>query len=101
MALRAHQRIGAMSTRMLIRRFRAATRDTPLSYLQRLRVERAKTLLATTSLPVETIMDRAGYGDISSFRNLFRTHTGLAPSAYRERFQIRRRTHGGEARPVA
>ncbi len=84
-------RVAAMSTRTLIRRFRAATGDTPLSYVQRLRVERAKALLATTGLAVQTVMDRAGYADMSSFRKLFRSHTGLVPSAYRERFQIRRR----------
>jgi transcriptional regulator GlxA family with amidase domain len=84
-------RVAAMSTRTLIRRFRAATGDTPLTYLQRLRVERAKALLTTTGLPVQTVMDRAGYADMSSFRKLFRSHTGLVPSVYRERFQIRRR----------
>jgi transcriptional regulator GlxA family with amidase domain len=84
-------RVGAMSTRTLIRRFRTATGYTPLSYIQRTRMERAKTLLSTTTLAVQTVMDRTGYGDMSSFRKLFRAHTGLAPSAYRERFQIRAR----------
>ena len=91
-------RVAAMSTRTLIRRFRAATGDTPLSYVQRLRVERAKALLSTTGLAVQTVMDRAGYTDMSSFRKLFRSHTGLVPSAYRERFQIRRRRAAPAAR---
>lgn len=91
-------RVAAMSTRTLIRRFRAATGHTPLSYVQRLRVERAKALLSTTGLAVQTVMDRAGYTDMSSFRKLFRSHTGLVPSAYRERFQIRRRGRAPAAR---
>jgi transcriptional regulator GlxA family with amidase domain len=83
-------RIGAVSPRTLIRRFRASLGVTPLSYVQKLRVERAKTLLAASDLSIQSVVDRAGYEDLSSFRKLFRAHTGLAPRDYRERFRLRR-----------
>jgi len=79
----------AVSTRTLIRRFREATGQTPLSYIQRLRIERAKGLLSTTPLAVERVMDKSGYSDMSGFRKLFRDHTGLTPHEYRERFRVR------------
>jgi transcriptional regulator GlxA family with amidase domain len=79
----------AVSTRTLIRRFRGATGQTPLSYIQRLRVERAKSLLSTTALAVARVMDKSGYSDMSGFRKLFRDHTGLTPHEYRERFRVR------------
>ncbi len=95
--------IASTSTRTLIRRFRVALGTTPLSYVQRLRVERAKTLLATSSLSLQAIIDRAGYEDLSSFRKLFRAHTGLAPRDYRDRFRIRaaRRSRAIEAGRIA
>jgi transcriptional regulator GlxA family with amidase domain len=81
--------VAAVSTRTLIRRFHEATGQTPLSYIQKLRVERAKGLLSTTALAVERIMDKSGYSDMSGFRKLFRDHTGLTPHEYRERFRVR------------
>jgi transcriptional regulator GlxA family with amidase domain len=79
----------AVSTRTLIRRFQDAIGQTPLSYIQRLRVEHAKSLLSTTALAVERVMDKSGYSDMSGFRKLFRDHTGLTPHEYRERFRVR------------
>jgi len=80
----------ATSPRTLIRRFRASLGDTPLGYVQKMRVDRAKRMLATSSLSLERIVERSGYSDISSFRKVFRAHTGLTPADYRSRFQLRR-----------
>jgi transcriptional regulator GlxA family with amidase domain len=70
------------------RRFKAATGLTPIAYVQRIRVERAKRLLETTDEPVEEISWAVGYEDPTSFRRLFKRVTGLPPGAYRRRFQI-------------
>jgi len=83
------QRFG-MSSRNFIRRFKKATGDTPLSYLQALRLEAAKKLLEETNLPVEEVTSRVGYEDISSFTRLFCRRTGLPPRQYRQKFQRRR-----------
>lgn len=75
-----------MSRRSLERRFKAATGLTPLGYLQRLRVESAKRMLAAGRCTVGEIADRVGYEDLSFFRKLFVRLTGLSPSAYQRRF---------------
>ena len=72
----------------MLRRFKAALNDTPLNYLQRLRVEQAKRLLETTNLPVEQIVLQVGYEDMSSFRKLFLNYTELSPSQYRQKFML-------------
>lgn len=73
--------------RTLKRRFKAATGSTLIGYLQNLRVEQAKDLLETGSMPVEDISAEVGYADASFFRRLFKRLTGLTPSRYRRMFQ--------------
>jgi transcriptional regulator GlxA family with amidase domain len=70
------------------RRFRAATGETTIAYVQRIRVERAKRALETGAAPVEEISWAVGYEDAASFRRLFKRVTGLAPGEYRRRFQL-------------
>ncbi|MFF7706994.1 helix-turn-helix domain-containing protein [Pseudomonas sp. NPDC007930] len=73
-----------MSIRNFMRRFHAATGDKPLHYLQRLRIETARGLLATTRRSVKAISYEVGYDDASFFARLFRQHTGVTPNAYRQ-----------------
>lgn len=75
-----------ISPRHFIRRFKKATDETPLSYLQQIRIERAKSYLETTSETVNEITQSIGYENSSSFRKLFKDATGLTPSEYRSRF---------------
>jgi len=75
-----------ISPRHFIRRFKKATDETPLSYLQQIRIEKAKNYLETTSVSVDKITQEIGYENSSSFRKLFREATGLSPSEYRCRF---------------
>lgn len=77
-----------MSPRTLIRRFKQATGDTPMAFLQKLRIEKAKKMLESSLLPVEDIMQGVGYQDVSSFRKLFLQYTSLTPKSYRERFYL-------------
>ena len=66
-----------LSSRTFKRRFTAATGDTPIYYVQRIRVERAKRALETGSAPIEKISWAVGYEDAASFRRLFKRVTGL------------------------
>jgi transcriptional regulator GlxA family with amidase domain len=77
-----------LAPRTFKRRFTAATNHTPIAYVQRIRVERAKRMLETTGEPIEEISWAVGYEDPASFRRLFKRLTGLTPGAYRQRFQI-------------
>lgn len=79
------ERIG-MGARSFIRRFKAATGHAPGAYVQSLRMAAAKALLENASIPVVTVSAQVGYSDLAFFRRLFRRHTGLTPSEYRERF---------------
>jgi len=76
----------AMSVRNFVRRFKQATGDSPLIYLQKLRVAAAKRMLENNHRTVQEISDAVGYQDVAFFRGLFQRHTGVSPSAYRERF---------------
>lgn len=76
-----------MSRRTFERRFKAATGDTPLAYLQRVRVEAAKRLLESQKLSFDEITYRVGYEDSSTFRKIFLKQTGLRPKEYQRRFQ--------------
>ncbi len=73
--------------RTLKRRFKAATGTTLIDYLQNLRVEEAKRLLESGSLPVDEISAEVSYEDPSFFRRLFKRRTGLTPSQYRRLFK--------------
>lgn len=78
----------AVTKRTLIRRFKAATGQTPLVYLQQLRIEKAKNLLEATDQSIERIVEQVGYDDPASFRRLFVSHTQLTPKVYRQRFSL-------------
>jgi len=75
-----------ISPRHFARRFKSATGDSPLLYLQRIRIEAAKQQLEKTMHSVDEITQRVGYEDPNSFRKLFKKNTGLLPREYRNRF---------------
>ncbi|HYX53866.1 MAG TPA: helix-turn-helix domain-containing protein [Candidatus Limnocylindrales bacterium] len=81
------KRVG-MSLRNFVRRFKRATGDSPLMYLQKLRIAAAKRLLESDHRSVQEISDAVGYQDVAFFRSLFQRHTGVSPSAYRQRFGV-------------
>ena len=81
------RRVG-MSLRNFVRRFKQATGDSPLIYLQKLRVSAAKRLLENDHRTMQEIGTAVGYQDVAFFRQIFQRHTGVSPSAYREKFGI-------------
>ena len=81
--------LSGLHERTFLRRFRKATGDAPLEYLQRLRIEQAKRLLAGSKQPLDPITRAVGYEDVSSFRRLFKQVVGLSPTVYRQRFSTR------------
>src|SRR5215469_3963024 len=79
------RRVG-MSVRNFVRRFKQATGDSPLVYLQKLRIAAAKRMLESNHRSMQEISYAVGYQDSAFFRALFQRHTGVSPRAYRDRF---------------
>lgn len=77
-----------ISPRHFKRRFKSATGDQPIKYLQQIRMDAAKEKLETTRDTIEEITWAVGYSDISSFCRLFKQYTNISPKAYRDRFFI-------------
>lgn len=84
--LEAAARQAAMSVRTFTRRFREETGQTFGQWLTAARIERAKELLETTDLGVESVARRCGLGSSAALRAQFRVSTGLSPAAYRSTF---------------
>ncbi len=76
------RRIG-VSEEYLARCFRRELGITPVSYLNRYRVSRAKELLSTTEDTITAIASAVGFSDGSYFSRVFRGETGLSPREYR------------------
>lgn len=72
-----------MSVRSLNRRFKAATNQTPLQFLQEKRLDSAKDLLQTSNLSIAEIAFRVGYQDVSHFTQRFKALMATTPSDYR------------------
>lgn len=67
----------------LLRSYAAETGTTPMADLGRIRLEEAKALLETTSLPLKTIADAVGLSSASHLSKKFRGHFGHSPSGLR------------------
>lgn len=76
----------AVSRRNFDRRFIKATGNTPVEYLQRVKVEQAKHGLEKGRKTVFEVMNEVGYADDKAFREVFKKITGLSPSDYRVKY---------------
>ena len=79
-------RHAGVSVRTLTRRFHAESAVSPLQWLLHQRIERAKELLETTTLPMDQVARACGLGTADSLRGHLVRRTGLTPSAYRAQF---------------
>lgn len=79
-------RHAAVSVRTLTRRFHAETGLSPLQWLLHQRVERARELLETTTLPVDQVARASGLGTADSLRQHLTRRVGLTPTDYRATF---------------
>jgi transcriptional regulator GlxA family with amidase domain len=76
----------AVGRRNFDRRFIKATGNTPLEYLQRLKIESAKKAFETTRKNINEVMYDVGYSDQKAFREVFRKITGMSPLDYRAKY---------------
>ncbi len=76
----------AVSRRNFDRRFIKATGNTPVEYLQRVKIEAAKKELERGRKTIFEIMINVGYSDDKAFREVFKKITGLSPQDYRNKY---------------
>ena len=57
-----------------------------LTYFTNIRMEQAKKLLLTTSLPIAEVSEQSGYADYQVFTKVFKKSEGVTPSQYRRDF---------------
>ncbi len=69
------------------RLFKRVTKEGCNEYIVRKRIEKAKSLLETTSLKTGKIAMMVGYRDTNYFSLAFKKHTGKSPTKYREEMQ--------------
>jgi transcriptional regulator GlxA family with amidase domain len=76
----------ALGRRNLERRFKKATSNTVVEYMQRVKIEAVKKSLESSRLGVNEAMDKVGYSDPKTFRVVFKKVTGLSPLQYRNKY---------------
>jgi AraC-like DNA-binding protein len=88
MSVRARANELGLSVRQLRAVLQRAAGCTPTEFVQGVRVNRAKTLLAETDLPVSEIAAEVGFGDPAYFSRQFRERVGMAPRDFRVQQQM-------------
>ena len=81
--------LSGMSRRNFVRRFKEATGHKPGVYLQMIRVAAARRMLEDGAPSIEQVGLAVGYEDAAFFRRIFKRHSGITPSGYRDRFRLR------------
>ncbi len=76
----------AISRRNFERRFKKATSNSVVEYIQRVKIEAAKKSLESTRSNVNEIVYNVGYSDPKAFRTAFKRFTGLSPLEYKSRY---------------
>lgn len=76
----------ALGRRNLERRFKKATSNSVVEYMQRVKIEAAKKNLESSRENVNEVMYKVGYTDTKAFRTTFKKITGLSPVEYRNKY---------------
>ncbi len=76
----------SLSRRNLERRFKKATTNTVVEYIQRVKIEAAKKFFESSAKNINEVMYDVGYSDNKAFRNVFRKITGLSPVEYKSKY---------------
>jgi transcriptional regulator GlxA family with amidase domain len=78
--------LASVGRRSFERRFKIATNNSVLEYINRVKIELAKRNFETNRKNINEVMYDVGYTDTKAFRIMFKKITGLTPVAYRNKY---------------
>lgn len=78
--------MSCIGRRTFERRFKKATTNTVVEYIQRVKIEAAKKMLESSRENVNEVMFTVGYSDSKAFRNIFKKVVGFSPLEYRRKY---------------
>ncbi|OMC53585.1 AraC family transcriptional regulator [Mycobacterium sp. IS-836] len=87
LTLRGIARQASTSERTINRRFKQETGQTPMQWVNGIRIKHAQELLERTSDSIENVSRRVGFASATNFREQFRRLVGVAPQSYRNTFR--------------
>ncbi len=73
-----------LSTRYVANTIKETLGMTASSFIERALMQRAKTLLVSTPMPIQQIADQLGFQNQSHFGTFFKRHEGISPAAFRK-----------------
>ncbi len=76
----------SIGRRSFERRFKVATNNSVLEYINRIKIETAKRSFETSRKNINEVMYDVGYSDTKAFRTIFKKITGLTPIEYRNKY---------------
>ncbi len=76
----------SIGRRSFERRFKKATNNTVVEYMQRVKIEAAKRSFESSRKNINEVMFDVGYTDTKAFRTIFKKITGLTPVEYRNKY---------------
>lgn len=76
----------SIGRRSFERRFKTATNNSVLEYINRVKIEFAKRSFETSRKNINEVMYDVGYTDTKAFRTIFKKITGLTPIEYRNKY---------------
>jgi len=77
----------AMSVRHFTRVFSAEVGETPSRFVERVRLEAARSELESTTDTLDHVARRCGFGTAETLRRVFQRRLGVSPDSYRRRFR--------------
>jgi transcriptional regulator GlxA family with amidase domain len=83
LATRAH-----MSERTFRRAFAEETGETPRDFVERIRIDAARSLFEEAQLPAQAVATRCGFETVDNLRRAFIRRLGVTPQQYRQRFRV-------------
>jgi transcriptional regulator GlxA family with amidase domain len=78
--------IFSIGRRSFERRFKKATNNTVIEYIQRVKIEAAKRSFENSRKNINEVMYDVGYTDTKAFRDVFKKVTGMTPIEYRNKY---------------